>query len=53
VAYLPTNLQDWGLARKKGYHTFLRLWIDNKAIDIDATFNKELRNFYVVNENWD
>ncbi len=53
MTYLPNHLKDWWLAKKKWYHTFLRLWIDNKAIDVDSTFNKELKDFYVVNQDWD
>ena len=53
MAYLPENIKDWWLATKKWYHVFLKLWIDGKWIDIDATYNKGLNDFYVVNQNRD
>jgi len=53
MIYLPDNMRNWWLANKKQYHTFLKLWIDWNDVNIDATYNKELRNFYVVNENRD
>jgi len=53
MAYLPENLKDWWLATKKWYHVFLKLWIDGKWIDIDATYNKGLNDFYIVNQNRD
>ena len=51
MIYLPDELKNRWYANKKWYHTFLQMLIDNKWIDIDATFNPELKNFYVVNEN--
>ena len=53
MAYLPENLKGRWLATKKWYHVFLKLWIDGKWIDIDATYNKELKEFYVINQNRD
>lgn len=53
MIYLPDNLKNWWYANKKWYHTFLQMLIDDKWIDIDATFNKELKSIYTVNENWD
>ena len=53
MIYLPDDLKNRWYANKKGYHTFLQMLIDWKWIDIDATFNPELKNFYVVNENRD
>ena len=53
MIYLPDFLKDWWYANKKWYHTFLQMLIDDKWIDIDATFNPELKNYYVVNENRD
>lgn len=54
MIYLPDDLKDWWYANKKWYHVFLKMNIDWNWIDIDATFNSELKNFYVVNEdrNW-
>lgn len=45
MIYLPDELKDWWYANKKWYHTFLQMMIDWNWIDIDATFNKELKNF--------
>ena len=53
MIYLPDTLKDWWYANKKWYHIFLQMMIDWKWTDIDATFNSELRDFYVVNENRD
>lgn len=53
MVYLPGFLKDWWYANKKWYHVFLKMNIDWEWIDIDATFNSELKDFYVVNENWD
>ncbi len=53
MIYLPDFLKDWWYSNKKWYHVFLRMNIEWRWIDIDATFNSELRDFYVVNENWD
>ncbi len=52
MIYLPDSLKDWWYANKKWYHVFLKMNIDWNRIDIDATFNSELKDFYVVNENW-
>jgi len=51
--YLPNDLKNRWYTNKKWYHVFLKMNIDWKWIDIDATFNPELKNFYVVNENRD
>ena len=53
MIYLPDDLKNRWYANKKGYHTFLQMLIDWKWIDIDATFNSKLKDFYVVNENRD
>ena len=53
MVYLPDFLKDWWYANKKWYHVFLKMNIDWIWIDIDATFNSELKDFYVVNENRD
>lgn len=53
MIYLPDDLKNWWYANKNWYHAFLKIDIDLKWIDIDATFNPELKNFYVVNENRD
>ena len=53
MVYLPDFLKDWWYANKKWYHVFLKINIDWNWIDIDATFNSELKDFYVVNQNWD
>ena len=53
MVYLPDFLKDWWYANKKWYHVFLKMNIDWNWIDIDATFNSKLKDFYVVNENWD
>lgn len=53
MIHLPDDLKNRWYANKKWYHTFLQMFIDWKWIDIDATFNPELKNFYVVNENRD
>lgn len=53
MIYLPDDLKNRWYANKKGYHTFLQMFIDWKWIDIDATFNKELKSIYTVNENRD
>ena len=53
MIYLPDDLKNRWYSNKKWYHTFLQILIDDKRIDIDATFNPELKDFYVVNENWD
>lgn len=53
MIYLPDALKDWWYANKKWYHTFLQMMINNEWINIDATFNSELRDFYVVNKNRD
>jgi hypothetical protein len=53
MVYLPDFLKDWWYANKKWYHTFLQMMINNEWINIDATFNSELKSFYVVNEEWD
>lgn len=53
MIYLPDDLKNRWYANKKGYHTFLHILIDNKRVNIDATFNPELKDFFVVNENWD
>lgn len=53
MIYLPDNLKNRWYANKKWYHTFLQMFIDWKWIDIDATFNKELKSIYTVNENRD
>ncbi len=53
MIYLPDYLKDWWYSNKKWYHVFLKMNIDWNWIDIDATFNSELKNFYVVNENRD
>ena len=53
MVYLPGFLKDWWYANKKWYHVFLKMNIDWNWINIDATFNSELKDFYVVNENWD
>ena len=53
MVYLPDSLKDWWYANKKWYHVFLKINIDWKWINIDATFNSELKDFYVVNENRD
>ena len=51
IIYLPDELKNRWYANKKWYHTFLKVNIDWKWIDIDATFNKELKSIYTVNEN--
>ena len=53
MVYLPDFLKDWWYANKKWYHVFLKMNIDWEWIDIDATFNSELKDFYVINENRD
>ena len=53
MVYLPDFLKDWWYSNKKWYHVFLKINIDWKWIDIDATFNSELKDFYIVNENRD
>lgn len=53
MIYLPDELKNWWYANRKWYHTFLQMMINNEWINIDATFNSELKEFYVVNENWD
>ena len=53
MIYLPDELKNRWYANKKWYHIFLKMNIDWKWIDIDATFNPELKDFYVVNENRD
>ena len=53
MIYLPDDLKNRWYANKKWYHTFLQMFIDWKWIDIDATFNKELKSIYTVNENRD
>jgi len=53
MIYLPDNLKNRWYANKKWYHTFLQIFIDGEWFDIDATFNKELKNIYTVNENRD
>ena len=53
MVYLPDFLKDRWYANKKWYHVFLKMKIDGDWINIDATFNSELKNFYVVNQNWD
>lgn len=53
MIYLPDDLKNRWYANKKWYHVFLKMNIDWKWVDIDATFNPELKNFYVVNENRD
>ena len=53
MVYLPDFLKDWWYANKNWYHVFLKMNIDWEWIDIDATFNSELKGFYVVNENRD
>lgn len=53
MVYLPDFLRDWWYANKKWYHVFLKMKIKWNWIDIDGTFNSELKDFYVVNENRD
>lgn len=53
IIYLPDDLKNRWYANKKWYHTFLKVNIDWKWIDIDATFNEELKSFYTVNESRD
>jgi hypothetical protein len=53
MVYLPDSLKNWWYANKKWYHVFLKMNIDWNWINIDATFNRELRDLYVVNDNWD
>ena len=53
MIYLPNELKDWWYANKKWYHVFLQILVNEKWINIDSTFNSELKNFYVVNENRD
>lgn len=53
MIYLPVDLKNRWYANKKWYHTFLQMLIDDKWINIDATFNPELKDFYIVNENRD
>ena len=51
MIYLPDELKNRWYANKKWYHTFLQVLVDDKWINIDATFNIELKNIYDVNEN--
>lgn len=51
MIYLSDELKNRWYANKKWYHTFLQILIDGKWINIDATFNIELKNIYYVNEN--
>ena len=51
--YLPDPLINRWYANRKWYHTFLKMNIDWKWVNIDATFNSELKDLYVVNDNWD
>lgn len=53
MVYLPDFLKNWWYANKKWYHVFLKMNIGWEWIDLDATFNSELKDFYVVNEKWD
>lgn len=53
MIYLPDGLKDRWYANKKWYHVFLKMLVDWDWINIDATFNSELRNFYIVNEDRD
>ncbi len=53
MVYLPDFLKDWWYANKKWYHVFLKINIDWKWVNIDATFNSQLKDLYVVNDNWD
>lgn len=53
TVYLPDSLINRWYANRKWYHTFLKINIDWKWVNIDATFNSELKDFYVVNENRD
>ena len=53
MIYLPDELKDRWYVNKKWYHTFLQMMINDEWINIDATFNPELKDFYVVNESRD
>ena len=53
MVYLPGLLKNCWYANKRWYHVFLKMNIDWNWIDIDATFNRELEDFYVVNKNRD
>ncbi len=53
MVYLPDFLKNWWYANKKWYHVFLNVNIDWQWVYIDATFNSELKTYYVVNENRD
>lgn len=53
MIYLPDDLKNRWYVNKKWYHVFLKINIGWNWINIDATFNSELKNFYVVNENRD
>lgn len=53
MIYLPSELKNWWYANKKWYHTFLQMFINNEWINIDATFNRESKSIYTVNENRD
>lgn len=35
-------------------HNFLKIFIDNKWVIVDATWDKNLKNLgFIINENWD
>lgn len=53
MVYLPEHLIGWWLAVKKWYHTFLKVLIGNERINIEATYWKNLKEYYLVNENRD
>lgn len=53
MLFLPEELKDWWYANKKWYHVFLQMELNNKWINIDATFNIWLEHIYTVNKNRD
>ncbi len=49
---LPPHLMNWGYSKKPWYHVFLKIKIEDKWIDVDSTWNKELDGTFWSNLEW-
>lgn len=50
---LPSDLQKGYWYKRRGLHVFLEVKIEGKWTKIDATWNKELKDKFDVNLDWD
>lgn len=53
IESVPADLRSGSQYNRRDLHTFLEVKIDGKWTIVDATWNKELKDVFPVNLNWD